>query len=523
VVAILAILIALPVPLHAQPNCGTTTVNAFHQEQFDIPDPGNVSTTMDLSGLPTSIVDINVTTFITHTDNGHLNVTLTSPDGTEVSLTTGNGVGLRDVFSGTTWDDDAGDTNPPGPVTDNAMVTFILETPLAPEEAMGAFLGENPNGIWTLTLVDDVAGVAGYITIWAIEVTATSQTVIEETTSLGNNSPGPITNFIPLISAINVVGLGSFIWDVDLRTNISHTANGDLNVTLTSPAGTEVTITSGNGADLDDIFAGTIWDDDAGDSNPPGPVTDNALADLVAESALVPEEAMAAFFGEDPNGIWTLEIFDGLDGPNTGTLNGWSLTITTARCTALPVELFAFEAGTEGDDVSLRWTTASETNNSGFEVQRKMDGEGASWESLGFVAGAGTTDKEQSYSYRATDLGPGMHRFRLKQIDLDGAYDYSPEVEAQIGVAGTHSLGTAYPNPFNPSTVFTLVVGDTQPVLVEVYDQTGKRVALLHEGLLEADTRHQFRIEAGQLASGVYIYRATGRSFADSRAALLMK
>ena len=89
-------------------------------------------------------------------------------------------------------------------------------------------------------------------------------------------------------------------------------------------------------------------------------------------------------------------------------------------------------------------------------------------------------------------------------------------------MTGAHLLSAAYPNPFNSSSAFTLTVADNQHELVEVYDQTGRRVGLLHDGLLEAQTRHQFRFEAGHLASGVYIYCATGESFFESRAMLLV-
>ena len=138
-------------------------------------------------------------------------------------------------------------------------------------------------------------------------------------------------------STIVVSGAGTAIQDVNLTTFIQHTFAADLDITITSPAGTVVTLTTDNGAGNDDVFNGTVWDDSA---NPGGQVpyttnnglvTDQAYVNLVTASPLVPEEALAAFVGEDPNGTWTLTISDDLAGDG-GSLNSWSLDIKTFTC-----------------------------------------------------------------------------------------------------------------------------------------------------------------------------------------------
>jgi subtilisin-like proprotein convertase family protein len=129
-------------------------------------------------------------------------------------------------------------------------------------------------------------------------------------------------------STIDATGIDSYLCDVNLTTDITHTFGADLEITLTSPAGTVVTITTDNGGGNDNVFSGTVWDDDGGDTNAPGAVTDNVFDDLVTETPLVPEEALGAFIGEDPNGTWTLDITDDASA-DTGTLNSWSLDITT--------------------------------------------------------------------------------------------------------------------------------------------------------------------------------------------------
>src|SRR5262249_4205685 len=121
-------------------------------------------------------------------------------------------------------------------------------------------------------------------------------------------------------STISVSGAGLFLHDVDLTTFLRHTFPDDLDVTLTSPAGTVVTITTDNGGTNDDVFNGTVWDDDADPGNPATfttdviptskLVTDTAYLTDVVKPTLVPEEPLAAFIGENPNGIWTITVSD---------------------------------------------------------------------------------------------------------------------------------------------------------------------------------------------------------------------
>ena len=192
-----------------------------------------------------------------------------------------------------------------------------------------------------------------------------------------------------------------------------------------------------------------------------------------------------------------------------------------AETSLLPVELAGFEVQVEESAAHLTWQTASETNNSGFEVQHAL--EDAAFAATGFVDGQGITTAPQHYAFTATDLLPGRHRFRLKQIDLDGAFEYGPEVEVVIGVPEAYVLSEAYPNPFNPRAQFTLAVAAAQHVHVAVYDVRGREVALLHDGMLEAGRAHRFTLEASGLPSGVYFYRATGETFHAAKPATLLK
>jgi len=201
-------------------------------------------------------------------------------------------------------------------------------------------------------------------------------------------------------------------------------------------------------------------------------------------------------------------------------------TVSGDVCT-LSVELTNFEARSDGEDVQLAWQTSSETNNAGFEVQRAVINEARelrdNWETLGFVEGHGTTGTPRTYSFQAENLPPGRQLFRLKQIDYDGVFTFTAEVETLIEAPEGYHLSPPYPNPFNPSTAFTLTVSQEQQVEVSVYDVLGQRVAVLHQGTLRAQEAHRFTFDAVTLPSGTYLIRAMGERFTTTRRVLLVK
>ena len=134
----------------------------------------------------------------------------------------------------------------------------------------------------------------------------------------------PLTDDGTITSDIVVSGVASYLWSLALVTDIQHTFSNDLVVHLISPAGTRVAITTGNGGGADDIYGGTTWSDAA-----PDPVTDYRFDSGTAAPLLAPESALNVFFGEDPNGTWTLEVTDSSI-EDEGTLNGWSLDLKAA-------------------------------------------------------------------------------------------------------------------------------------------------------------------------------------------------
>ncbi|NBC17597.1 MAG: T9SS type A sorting domain-containing protein [Bacteroidetes bacterium] len=190
----------------------------------------------------------------------------------------------------------------------------------------------------------------------------------------------------------------------------------------------------------------------------------------------------------------------------------------------LPVELTSFDATVDGEAVILRWTTASETNNAGFDVQvLDADGAAKSWSTLTFVEGHGTTELPKSYSHRATDLTPGTHTFRLKQVDFDGAFEYSPEVEVVIGLPEQYVVEPAYPNPFNPEATLRFAVQQEQRVEVGLYNLLGQRVQTLFAGTATSGQMQRVTIDGGGLSSGVYLVRVQGERFLETQRVTLVK
>jgi Concanavalin A-like lectin/glucanases superfamily len=146
----------------------------------------------------------------------------------------------------------------------------------------------------------------------------------------------------------------------------------------------------------------------------------------------------------------------------------WNISI-------VPVELTSFTALVNGDDVQLLWITASELNNSGFSIERKYSNN--EFIEVGFVPGFGTTTEPKSYSFNDDNLRSGVYTYRLKQIDFDGTFTYSDEVEVDIAVPATFSLDQNYPNPFNPNTRISFSLAVDSKVSLKIFDVLGQEVA----------------------------------------------
>jgi hypothetical protein len=187
----------------------------------------------------------------------------------------------------------------------------------------------------------------------------------------------------------------------------------------------------------------------------------------------------------------------------------------------VPVELTSFTATTnELGQVVLNWQTATETNNRMFEIERKSsDGQYAT---VGFVKGAGTTTEKQSYTYVDQNVNQGSYTYRLKQLDFNGRFEYSNEVEITVTGPKTFNLVQNYPNPFNPTTNISFTVPQSGKVKLAVYNLLGQEVAVLVNDVV-SEGLHQVEFNAKSLPSGTYFYKLQSDNSVSIKKMLLLK
>ncbi len=186
----------------------------------------------------------------------------------------------------------------------------------------------------------------------------------------------------------------------------------------------------------------------------------------------------------------------------------------------IPVELVSFSANVGENSVRLEWTTATETNNSGFEIQKSDKNK--NWEKVSFVEGKGTSTEINSYSYVDNSVVAGTFFYRLKQIDFDGTVDFSSEIEVNVGTPVKYELAQNFPNPFNPTTNIRFSIPEQTNVKITVFTVLGQEVATVVDQNLEAGI-HNFAFEASNLNSGVYYYRIKTDNFVEVKKMMLVK
>jgi len=191
----------------------------------------------------------------------------------------------------------------------------------------------------------------------------------------------------------------------------------------------------------------------------------------------------------------------------------------------IPVELASFAATVKEGNVILNWSTVTELNNLGFEVQRSSKGN--EFVTAGFVDGKGTVSEIQNYTFTDNNLEVGSYSYRLKQNDYDGSFEFSDIVEVEVLAPNVFSLEQNYPNPFNPSTKIRFSLAADSKVTLTVFDVLGQEVANLIGGNLAAGS-HEIDFNASNINSGVYFYRidataVDGTNFTSVKKMILTK
>ncbi len=194
----------------------------------------------------------------------------------------------------------------------------------------------------------------------------------------------------------------------------------------------------------------------------------------------------------------------------------------------IPVELISFTAKDNGNKVILNWSTATETNNKGFEIQRassesfRNTPRQGEWEKIGFISGHGTSTQPHQYSFIDKSVSTGVYYYRLKQTDFDGSYKYSNEIEVNFSVPNKYELSQNYPNPFNPTTVIKYQLKTAGRTTLIIYNLLGQEVKTLVNEVQSAG-EHKVEWNASGIASGVYLYRLQAGKFVDTKKLILIK
>ena len=204
---------------------------------------------------------------------------------------------------------------------------------------------------------------------------------------------------------------------------------------------------------------------------------------------------------------------------------------------SIPVELVSFNASVNSNSALLNWSTVTELNNSGFDIERKQVFNQQSsvgneeWNTISFISGNGTTTEKHLYSFQDKDLSAGKYQYRLKQIDFDGTYEYSNNIEVEIRNPGKFVLEQNYPNPFNPSTIIKYTIPsitfsdnaiEGSRVQLKVYDVLGNLVATLVNDEKPAGF-YEVEFGASNLSSGIYFYKLTAGSFVETKKMILLR
>ena len=187
--------------------------------------------------------------------------------------------------------------------------------------------------------------------------------------------------------------------------------------------------------------------------------------------------------------------------------------------TVIPVELISFTAQQSSGNVTLLWSTATELNNNGFQVERKSLQN--DWKVIAFIKGVGTTTTAQNYSFVDRLGNSGKYSYRLKQVDFNGTYVYSDVVEVEIRPA-EFILYSNYPNPFNPSTSIHYGIGSKEYVTLKIFDVIGNQVAELVNEEKEAGY-YELSFNGSGLASGTYFLRIQAGNFVQTKKMMLLK
>ncbi len=344
-------------------------------------------------------------------------------------------------------------------------------------------------------------------------------------------------------SIIKLAVTENYVYGILVLNNVYRSANDGVtwNVVLNSPSTSFTSLTAkDNYVYVGDFAGGAFYSDDNGNnwyfgSGPsvytikfipavPGMV----LAGTGDESSYI----YASFnyshnFSYYSEGLGVHAITEALASNSTYSFAGTDYNGVWRRFLPgiTPVELTSFTATSEVSNVRLKWQTETETNNSGFQIERLQNYKISTlqnWDIIGFIEGHGTTTEEHEYSFVDENISAGEYQYRLKQIDYDGSFKFSDMVDINISQPTEFSLEQNYPNPFNPSTTIQYSIPEGGNVKLKVYNSLGEEVADLIDDYKEAGN-YKINFNASELSSGIYFYQLKSKNFLSIKKMILLK
>ena len=188
----------------------------------------------------------------------------------------------------------------------------------------------------------------------------------------------------------------------------------------------------------------------------------------------------------------------------------------------VPVELTSFTATSVLNNVQINWSTASELNNSGFDIERSQSDLNI-WQKIGFVPGTGTSSNSNNYIFVDENLISGKYFYRIKQIDFDGSFKYYGSIEVDHMTVNKFYLSDAYPNPFNPSTKISFSVVENSNTTLKIYNSLGQIVSTIFNGMAESGKYYSIDFRAENLSSGIYFAVLESSNNSITKKLLLLK
>lgn len=206
--------------------------------------------------------------------------------------------------------------------------------------------------------------------------------------------------------------------------------------------------------------------------------------------------------------------------PYTNTL--WTVLNGAINNIPMPVELTSFTSSVNSRDAKLQWITASELNNSGFDIQRTNADN--NWINVGYVTGSGTSHIPVNYSFEDKNITAGKYKYRLKQTDYNGNYEYyNLASDVEVGIPSKFNLSQNYPNPFNPVTKIDYTVPVDSKVSLIIYDVSGREVTRLINNDLKKADYYTVTFNGSGFSSGVYFYKLISDNFVQTKKLIMLK